>query len=108
MLFIIRALIQCLVICPLLQELLLSFDYKTNTFLLPKLETKSQAINRSKNLKLLRECGVLKKVGKDVVIINPNFIIPPRKYRDSIYKHWQKVENEQDDPNSSHQDAPSV
>lgn len=85
----------------LLQELLLSFDYTTNTALLPKLEKKSQSQNRSKNIQLLRLCQLLEKDGRDVVLMNPYYIIPPVEFRDEITQRWLELTYGQNNPDSS-------
>lgn len=66
-------------------------DFKTNEATLPKPKSKYESKARSNAIAILKQKGVIKKIGQRSFIVNPYLIVPPVDYQQDVLNKWNST-----------------
>jgi len=68
-----------------------NLDYRTNEATLKGPHNKSEQKSRSNATKVLKNAGVVKKIGQRSFIVNPYLIVPPGDFQKDIVAKWESL-----------------
>jgi len=74
-----------------LKEIKDQLDYRTNEASLTKLGSAYKIKSRSESTKILKDLGVIKKIGQRSFIVSPYLIVPPANFQKDILAKWDSL-----------------